>query len=102
MDGRSVRVTIFGSEYPLRGETEDMTRSIAQYVDEMIRAIHAKIPDQPPLTIAVLSALNIAEDLFKERERNEQQVDLISQELIKIAGSLEQGLAELDSKRPGE
>ncbi|MGB9772632.1 MAG: cell division protein ZapA [Bacteroidota bacterium] len=98
MDGRSIRVTIFGSEYPLRGESEELTRSIAQYVDEMIRTIHAKIPDQPPLTIAVLSALNIAEDLFKEREKNQYQIELFSRELKKIAGFLEQSLSEADAK----
>ncbi len=67
-DKRSIRVKIFGSEYPLRGDSEEFTRSVATYVDEMINSIHAKIPEQPTLTVAVLSALNITEDLFKERE----------------------------------
>ena len=69
-DGRSIKVKIFGSEYPLRGESEELTKRVASYVDQMINSIHEKIPEQPPLTVAVLSALNITEDLFKEREKS--------------------------------
>ena len=68
-DGKSIKVKIFGSEYPLRGESEEMTKKVAGYVDEMISSIHDKIPEQPPLTVAVLSALNITEELFKEQDR---------------------------------
>jgi len=73
-DKKSIKVRIFGSEYPLRGESEDFTRRVATYVDEMINTIHAKLPEQPTLTVAVLSALNITEDLFKEREKGPQHV----------------------------
>jgi cell division protein ZapA len=68
-DGKSIKVKIFGSEYPLRGESEEMTKKVASYVDGMISSMHDKIPEQPPLTVAVLSALNITEELFKEQDR---------------------------------
>ena len=32
-DKKSIKVRIFGSEYPLRGESEDFTRRVATYVD---------------------------------------------------------------------
>ncbi|MBM4166836.1 MAG: cell division protein ZapA [Ignavibacteria bacterium] len=67
MESKSVKVRIFGTEYPLRGESEEMTKQVAKYVDEMIHIVHEKIPEQSPLTIAVLSALNITEELFRER-----------------------------------
>ncbi|MGA9115440.1 MAG: cell division protein ZapA [Bacteroidota bacterium] len=69
---KSIKVKIFGSEYPLRGESEEFTRQVAAHVDGMIGSIHEKLPDQPTLTVAVLSALNITEDLLKERERSRQ------------------------------
>jgi cell division protein ZapA len=91
-DGKSIKVKIFGSEYPLRGESEELTKKVAGYVDEMINTIYAKIPEQPPLTVAVLSALNITEDLFKERERNRELADLVEQEIEKISEHLDQCL----------
>ena len=83
-DRKSIRVKIFGSEYPLRGDSEEFTRQVATYVDEMINSIHGKIPDQPTLTVAVLSALNITEDLFKERERSREMATMVRGEIEKL------------------
>ncbi len=81
---KSIRVKIFGSEYPLRGDSEEFTRRVATYVDEMINSIHGKIPDQPTLTVAVLSALNITEDLFRERERSREMATMVRGEIEKL------------------
>ncbi len=89
IDGKSIKVKIFGSEYPLRGESEELTKKVASYVDDMINSIHEKIPEQPPLTVAVLSALNITEDLFKEREKNRSLTTLVEQEVIKVGEFLD-------------
>lgn len=89
MNGKSIKVKIFGSEYPLRGENEDFTKRIASYVDTMISTIHEKIPEQPPLTVAVLSALNITEDLMKERERNQQAMTHLDTEITKLSNYLD-------------
>ena len=84
IDGKSIKVKIFGSEYPLRGDSEELTKKVANYVDQMINTIHEKIPEQPPLTVAVLSALNITEDLFREREKNRDINLIIETELNKM------------------
>jgi len=91
-DSKSIKVKIFGSEYPLRGESEEMTKKVAGYVDQMINTIHEKIPEQPPLTVAVLSALNITEELFKEKERSRSLSSLLETEVGKINDYLDQCL----------
>lgn len=91
-DSKSIKVKIFGSEYPLRGESEEMTKKVASYVDQMINTMHEKIPEQPPLTVAVLSALNITEDLFKEREKSHSLANLLETEMGKINEYLDQYL----------
>lgn len=88
-DRKSIKVKIFGSEYPLRGESEDFTRRVATYVDEMINTIHGKIPEQPTLTVAVLTALNITEDLFKERERSRALQTLVEGEVSRLTNYLD-------------
>ena len=92
VDGKSIKVKIFGSEYPLRGESEELTKKVASYVDEMIGTIHGKIPEQPPLTVAVLSALNITEDLFKEREKYKTLSSQVEQETTKMVEFLDRCL----------
>ena len=91
---KSTKVTIFGSEYALRGENEEFTQSVARYVDEMISTIHGKIPEQPALTVAVLSALNITEDLFKERERSGAIAHNVETEISKLAHYLDSCVRE--------
>ncbi len=93
IESKSIKVKIFGSEYPLRGESEEITKKVANYVDQMINTIHEKIPEQPPLTVAVLSALNITEDLFKERERYKTLTSYIESEFSKINEFLDQCLS---------
>jgi cell division protein ZapA (FtsZ GTPase activity inhibitor) len=92
MDRKSVRVKIFGSEYPLRGESEEFTKKVAGYVDAMINSIHGKIPEQPPLTISVLAALNITEDLLKEKDKNREIISNFENEIIKISNYLDTSL----------
>ena len=91
-ESKSIKVKIFGSEYPLRGESEELTKKVAGYVDQMINTIHEKIPEQPPLTVAVLSALNITEELFKEREKNRSLALVLETEVGKINEYLDQHL----------
>lgn len=89
MNGKSIKVKIFGNEYPLRGENEDLTKLVASYVDGMLMKIHDKIPEQPPLTVAVLSALNITEDLLQEREKHAQEVTHLEAEVEKLSNYLD-------------
>ncbi len=91
-DGKSIKVKIFGSEYPLRGESEELTKKVATYVDEMIQNIHQRIPEQPPLTVAVLSALNITEDLLREREKQRSLNTHVDGELQKMHSVLDECL----------
>jgi cell division protein ZapA (FtsZ GTPase activity inhibitor) len=89
MTSKSIKVKIFGAEYPLRGENEDFTRRVAEYVDGMLTKIHDKIPEQPPLTVAVLTALNISEDLLKERIGHQEQAAVTESEITKLSNYLD-------------
>jgi cell division protein ZapA (FtsZ GTPase activity inhibitor) len=60
----------------------------------MINTIHGKLPEQPTLTVAVLSALNITEDLFKERDRTRTSVAQLEGEISKISNYLDNCLRE--------
>ena len=66
----SVQVNIYGEEYFIRsnGDTEYI-REIAGYLDRKMRNIADKISDKSPARVAILAALNIAEELFIEKKK---------------------------------
>jgi cell division protein ZapA len=65
----SVSVEIFGQKYPIRSSLDlDYVTRLASYVDGKIRAAGQSAPSGDPLRLAVLAALNIADELFRQRE----------------------------------
>ena len=58
----------------------------------MMHDLHSQIPDQPPITLAVLSALNLSEDLFHEKQDKKQITRNVEQELRSITQLLEGAL----------
>lgn len=68
MNQKEIRVRIFNSEYNLQGEDPEKVERISDYVDGIMNRINTESPNQSEETIAVVSALNIAEDYFKEKE----------------------------------
>ncbi|MEO6694877.1 MAG: cell division protein ZapA [Ignavibacteria bacterium] len=68
MDQKEIRVKIFNSEYNLQGENSEKVERISDYVDGIMNRINNESPNQSEETIAVVSALNIAEEYFKEKD----------------------------------
>lgn len=65
----SVRVEIYGSEYRIRGEADpEDIQEIAHYVDSKMREVDSETGIGSSLKVAILAALNIAGELFRERD----------------------------------
>ncbi|MBM3327404.1 MAG: cell division protein ZapA [Calditrichaeota bacterium] len=68
-----ITVNIYGQEYPIRGNSdEEYIRSVARYVDECMLRIEEQTSIKTPTRLAILAALNIADELFtikREKER---------------------------------
>ena len=61
-------VTIFGSEYKIRGADPDYIQVVAAYVDGKMRELEQRLPAGNQTKLAILTSLNIADELFRERE----------------------------------
>jgi len=60
-----VKVVIFGEEYSVRSNDEtEYVMGVAEYVDKKMREIAAKNKSMSPHKIAILTALNLAGELF--------------------------------------
>lgn len=70
-------VHIGGQEYRLSGyESEEYMHRVAIYVDRKMNEIAKQFPELSTAMIAVLAALNIADELIRERSRNQQLDEL--------------------------
>ena len=70
-EGRVVPVEIQGQRYPIRSSLDpEYVARLALYVDEKMRAAADSTPTGDSLRLAVLAALNIADELFRCRDTN--------------------------------
>lgn len=65
-----LKVHIYGTEYPIKGTTDvEYIKRVAQYVDGKMREVNKNISIDSSLKVSILAALNITDELFKEREK---------------------------------
>ncbi len=80
-----VRVRIVGEEYTLRTDaTSEHTEAVAEHVDRTIRAIMASGASVETHKAAILAALQITDELFRERAAAES----LTGDLRKLASDI--------------
>ena len=90
---KSLKVHIFGSEYTLKAEADNgEIFKIAEYVDTKMREIQAIKPSRPLHQIAILTALNITQELFAQKQRGSEEFDQFRQKIQDISKALELGV----------
>jgi len=69
-DAQVVSVEIRGQRYPIRSALDPRyVNGLASYVDEKMRSAADAAPSSDSLRLAVLAALNIADELFRCQEQ---------------------------------
>jgi len=68
MKNTGIKVKIFNSEYNLLGDNPAEVEKFAKYVDGIMQRINYQSPNTSVESVAVVSALNIAESFFKEKD----------------------------------
>lgn len=67
---RLVEIKVFGQTYTVKTDTEeDHIQEVARYVNEKIDEVLKKTRSVSTMNVAILTALNIADDLLREKER---------------------------------
>ena len=74
MDKKSIKVEIYGAQYTLRANDEDemKVRKVAQLVDRIMKEIKSRTGYDSPANLAILTALNIADQLYDSQEQFEK------------------------------
>lgn len=102
MDEKNVvRVEIFGTDYTIRGEEkQDYIREVAAYVDSKMREINERLPVASLAKVAVLTSLNLADELFKERQQRGRMALKVSERAEVLSRELESSLSENGRSSP--
>jgi cell division protein ZapA len=94
-ESNTLSVTIFGSEYKIKGADPVYIKRVAAYVDGKMRELESRLATGTPTKIAILATLNIADELFRER----QERDRLHEELAARARAMGRSLDECLRKR---
>ncbi len=88
----STEVEIFGQTYNVRGDGDsDYLMELARLVDTRMREVAGQVATVDPVKIAILAALNIADEFSRYRKRREESAGIwierteeISERLSKV------------------
>jgi cell division protein ZapA len=95
LEPKSVTVTIFGHDYTLRGEADsEYVEKVADFVDRKMNEVAENSAVGSTAKVAILAAINIADELFRERQKRQEALAMLDAKTGQIARLLEQEVGE--------
>ncbi|MFQ5823696.1 MAG: cell division protein ZapA [bacterium] len=94
-DSGVLKINIYGTEYPIKSDTETDTeyiKQVAEYVDRKMREIDQNIQAKSSLKVAILAALNITDELFSEREKKQSLLINMVEKIRNLSNLLDHSL----------
>jgi cell division protein ZapA len=95
----SVRVNIYDQIYNLRGSDAEYITKLGEYVDLKMRSVAEQTSTVDSLRLAVLAALNIADEYHILKKKYESIASDVNKRANNLAGALDEVLS--DSRRAG-
>ena len=99
----SVRVEIYDQTYNLRGSDQEYIFKLAEYVDGKMRAVAGQTATIDSLRLAVLAALNIADEYHILKRKYDAIANELTQRTRSLSGALDEILNEVlqETKKAG-
>jgi len=92
---RLVEVNIFGHDYTIKTDADtEYIQKIAKYVDEKMDEIVRNTKTVSTLNTAILAALNIADDFFRELEKREELLEEVENRSMEIVKTIDTQLKQ--------
>ncbi len=91
-----VRVTIYGQEYTIKAKADpNYITSVASYVNDKMEEIDNSLHTvQPPVRIAILTAMNITDELFSCRRHKEEILNNVEEKAGFLIDIIDEHLLE--------
>jgi cell division protein ZapA len=97
-----ITVEIAGQRYPIRSSLDERyVAELAAYVDQKMRAASDAAPSSDMLGLAILVALNIADEYFRARDQQSSAHGELSERTIQLERLLDDALGSLSDDRTG-
>ena len=91
-----VTVDIGGQRYPIRsGLDERYIAELAAYVDQKMRAAVNAAPESDMLGLAILVALNLADDVFRARQQQSSASGELNERALQLEQLVDDVLAQM-------
>jgi cell division protein ZapA len=91
-------IEVYGHRYTIRGEAgESYVRELAQQVDERMRTLAAKMKNVTALQLAVLTAINLADELNRATKQHELHAEDLNRRAAGLIATIEQSLGKTRS-----
>src|SRR5262245_25477498 len=97
-----ITVEIAGHRYPIRSTLDERyITELAAYVDQKMRAASDSAPASDMLGLAVLVALNIADEFFRERDRDVQppHAGELHERAVRLERIVDEALAQVTANK---
>ena len=95
-----VTVEIAGQRYPIRSSLDERYVSeLAAYVDQKMRAASVAAPSSDMLGLAILVALNIADEFFRVRQQTSSATGDINERAMRLERLVDDVLEQVAVKK---
>ncbi|HXE89545.1 MAG TPA: cell division protein ZapA [Terriglobales bacterium] len=91
----SVQVEIYDQLYNLRGSDPEYIERLAKFVDERMRVVASQAATVDSLRVAVLAALNIADEYHTLKRKYDEVASEYNQRAHQLAGQIDEALDEM-------
>ena len=96
-DAEGIRVVIYDQEYCVRGDLgEEYLQMLAKFLDAKMRAIAGRTRTVDSLRVAVLAALNIADEYHQVKTKYEEISQRVGEKVEECSRLLDRALKEAD------
>jgi cell division protein ZapA len=91
---KATTVQIMGREYRVRGAADEQyVREVARYVDEKLREVSQGSSLPAADRVAILAAMNIADELFQLRRASHEELSTIEKKTENLLSLLDDNLS---------
>ena len=93
----SKKIQIYGKTYSLKSSSSEMdAEEVAGYVDSRMRELATARSKTSTLDLAILAALNIAQELLELKGHNEVKRELEEEKIQKLVATLDKELQSVE------
>ena len=93
-----VTVDIAGQRYPIRSGLEPAyVVELASYVDQKLRAASESAPSSDMLGLAILTALNLADEIFRARQQQSSAHGELNERALQLEQLVDGVLAQISA-----